>query len=147
MLPFDYKEALKGKVCKTLSGGFVIIIADTTKNQYYKFSKDYPLFGVIFNNVGGPLPMTWKYNGTHGGDASVNIIGILEDDELERINNIKLMYKAMEEKLPINWDDSQIDREINVKEMIDCGRFKLSCNGWEKKVFAHDLKGLHIVEK
>ena len=147
MLPFDYKEALKGKVCKTLSGGFVIIIADTTKNQYYKFSKDYPLFGVIFNNVGGPLPMIWKYNGTNGAGCDFNIIGILEDDELERIDNIKMMHNAMEEKLPINWDDSKIDGKIKVKEMINWGQFKLSCNGWKKKVFAHDLKGLHIVEK
>lgn len=147
MLPFDYKEALKGRVCKTLGGGFAIIVADVTKNQYYKFSKDYPLFGVNFNNVGSPLPMTWKYNGVHGGDASLNIIGILGVNELERIGNIKLMYKAMEEKLSINWDDPKADGKIKVKKMINWGQFKLSCNGWKKKVFAHDLKGLRIVEK
>nr|DAJ25888.1 MAG TPA: hypothetical protein [Caudoviricetes sp.] len=45
MLPFNHNEALKGKVCKTQSGDFVIIVADVTKNEHYKFSEDYPLLG------------------------------------------------------------------------------------------------------
>lgn len=147
MLPFDYEEALKGKICKTRGGDFVIIAADVTKNQYCKFQKDYPLFGVKFNNVASPYVLSWRYNGTSGAKRDLDIIGILEDDELERIDNIKLMYKAMEEKLPINWDDSKIDGKIKVKEMIGWGRFELSHKGWKKKVFAHDLKGLHIIEK
>ena len=146
MLPFNYNEALKGKVCKTQSGDFVIIVANVTKNEHYKFSEDYPLFGIKFNNVASPIPMTWKYDGTTGRQ-DFYIVGILEDDELERINNIKLMHKAMEDKLPINWDDSRIDDKIKVKEMIGWGRFKLSHKGWKRKVFAHDLKGLRIVEK
>lgn len=146
MLPFNYNEALKGKVCKTQSNGFVIIAADVTKNEHYKFSEDYPLFGVVFNNVASPIPMTWKYDGTTG-HRDFYIIGILEDSELERIDNTKLIHKAMKEKLPIDWDNSRIEGPIKVKEMINWGIFKLSCKGWKKKVFAHDLKGLRIVEK
>ena len=117
MIKFDYKKALSGKVCRTNDGDFVIILADVTKNPYYKFQDDYPLFGIKFNNVASPYVMSWKYDGTNGR-RDFWIKGILENDELERIGNIKLMYDAMENNLPIQWNDSQVEEPVKIKEMI-----------------------------
>lgn len=49
MLPFDYKEALKGKLCKTANGMYVLLKADANEDGRINPKPSKPLIGLIFD--------------------------------------------------------------------------------------------------
>lgn len=48
MLPFGCKEALKGKLCKTANGMYVLIKADANEDARINPKPAKPLIGLIF---------------------------------------------------------------------------------------------------
>lgn len=146
MLPFDYKEALKGKLCKTNNGMYVLIKTDTNEDVRINPKPVKPLIGVIFDNESSCIASYWDYNGkSYLGTENLDIIGILDESELDIFDNTKILKEAFTNEKKVTWDDNPFKVPVTVTECVN-NMFVLSSGIWSCNTSGTDMKNLRIAE-
>ena len=134
MLPFNYKEALQGKVCKTANNMYVLLFADANADQRINPKPVRPLVGLVFDNDWLCFLRYWNYDGKSSlQEERVDIIGILDDDELDQFKNMPILIQAAKRELKVQWDSNVYEKDSiwNVKKMDLTHNFILSDGPWE----------------
>lgn len=146
MLPFNCKEALKGKLCKTANGMYVLIKADANEDARINPKPAKPLIGLIFDGESTCIAGYWDYNGKGYLDTdNLNIVGILEESELDIFDNSKILKEAFNNDKKVTWKDCPFNEPVTVTECIN-GTFILSSGIWTCTTSGADIKDLRIVE-
>lgn len=147
MKPFNHEEALKGKLCKTYNGMYVLIKADTNEDARINPKPAKPLIGLIFDGESTCIAGYWDYNGKGYLDTdNLNIIGILEDNEVRAIKNLQLLENAMRDNKYVQWYESGINGLIAVEKKLENGNFILGFGKWKYETNGGGLINLHIVK-
>lgn len=149
MKPFSHEETLKGKPCKTTRGDLAIIYGDTKNSPYLGNKCPKILVGVIITKDKHVFTASWNYDGSFSkGSSSNNILGILEDHELNQIDKSLILKEAFETGRKVRWNTNKpgvtIAADIDGRTP-DC-KFVLSCGSWRHITNGNDLPGLRIVE-
>lgn len=146
MKPFDYKEALSGKLCKTANEMYVLLLADANADSRIYPKPVKPLVGLIFNNTSLCTFRYWDYDGKSSlPEERTDIIGILDEYELGDFNNSKILKEAFDNGKKIIWEDCPFVDSISVVGHIN-GIFTLSFDGWICTTNGAGMKGLRIVD-
>ena len=146
MSPFSYKEALKGKLCKTANGMYVVIKADANEDARINPKPAKPLIGLIFDGESTCINGYWDYNGkSYLNSDNLNIIGILEESELDIFDNSKILKDAFNNDKRVTWKDCPFANAVKVAGYTN-GVFTLSSDGWVTTTTGKDMKDLRIVE-
>ena len=146
MLPFSYKEALKGKLCKTTNGMYVLIKADANEDGRISPKPAKPLIGLIFDGESTCITGYWGYDGKGYLDTdNLNIAGILEESELDIFDNSKILKEALDNNKKVTWKNCPFKDPVTVIEYIN-GMFTLSSDIWTCHTSGADMKDLRIVD-
>lgn len=98
---FNYSPRLIGKLLKTYDDNYALIYADTNKDPLIVPDSKHPLVGVRFDNVSTVIPESWDYEGNcKSGAYGHDIIKVLEEDDVVRLNNLKLLSEAFYDQRP-----------------------------------------------
>lgn len=143
---FNYSPRLIGKLLKTYDDNYALIYADTNKDPLIVPDSKYPLVGVRFDNVSTVIPESWNYEGNcKSGAYGHDIIKVLEEDDVVRLNNLKLLSEAFYDQKAINWENSGFEGFLSVEEKTDTGSFILSFRGWKFETDGSNMNGLYIL--
>lgn len=146
MKQFSYKEALKGKLCKTANGMYVVIKADANEDDRINPKPVKPLIGLIFDGESTCINGYWDYNGkSYLNSDNLNIVGILEESELDIFDNSKILKEAFNNDKKVTWEDCPFNEPVTVTECIN-GTFILSSGIWTCTTSGADMKDLRIVD-
>lgn len=146
MLPFSYKEALKGKLCKIANGMYVVIKADANEDVRINPKPAKPLIGLTFDGESTCINGYWDYNGkSYLGTENLDIVGILEESELDIFDNSKILKEAFNNDKKVTWKDCPFVNSVKVAGYTS-GMFTLSSDGWVTTTTGADMKDLRIVE-
>lgn len=149
MKPFDYKEALQGKICKTANDMYVSLLADANTDTRIYPKPVKPLVGLIFDNERLCTFRYWDYDGkTSLPEERTDIIGILDEDELKQLENKALLMQAIRRNCKVQWDSNIYEKHSvwTVKKMDLTHNFILSYDSWVLQTDGSDLPNLRIVE-
>lgn len=117
MAGFNYRSALIGKLLQTYDDNYAIIYADTNKDPLIAPDSKHPLVGVRFDNVSNVTPESWDYEGNcKSGAYGHDIIKALEENDVVRLNNLKLLSEAFYYSKAINWENSGFEDSLSVVE-------------------------------
>lgn len=146
MLVFNYSPRLIGKLLKTYDENYALIYADTNKDPLIVPDSKYPLIGVRFNSISSVVTESWNYDGRcKDGHYGHDIREVLEENEVTRLNNLKLLSEAFYDQKVINWEDSGFDGHLSIEEKLDNGSFILSFRGWKFETDGSNMDGLYII--
>lgn len=146
MLPFDYKEALRGKLCKTTNGMYVLIKTDANEDDRIRPKSVKPLIGLIFDGESICIAGYWDYDGKSYLDTdNLNIVGVLEESELDIFDNSKILKEAFNNHKKVTWKNCPFANPVKVTGYIN-GMFTLSFDGWITTTTGEDMKDLRIVD-
>lgn len=146
MLPFDHKEALKGKLCKTNNGMYVLIKTDTNEDARINPKPVKPLIGVVFDNESSCIAGYWDYDGkSYLNTDNLNIAGILEESELDIFDNSKVLKEAFDNNKKVTWENCPFANPVKVEGYTN-DVFTLSFDGWITTTTGKDMKNLRIVD-
>lgn len=146
MAGFNYRSALIGKLLQTYDDNYAIIYADTNKDPLIVPDSKRPLVGVKFDNVSNVTPESWDYEGNcKSGAYGHDIIKALEENDVVRLNNLKLLSEAFYYSKAINWENSGFEDSLSVVGKTDTGSFVLSFRGWKFETDGSNINGLYIL--
>lgn len=146
MAGFNYRSALIGKLLQTYDDNYAIIYADTNKDPLIVPDSKHPLVGVRFDNVSNITPESWDYEGNcKSGAYGHDIIKALEENDVVRLNNLKLLSEAFYYSKAINWENSGFEGSLSVVGKTDTGSFVLSFRGWKFETDGSNINGLYIL--
>jgi hypothetical protein len=81
MKPFNYKEALEGKICKTANDMYALLLLDTNIDARINPKPVEPLVGLVFDNDWLCFLRYWNYDGKSSlPEERIDIVGILDED-------------------------------------------------------------------
>lgn len=143
---FSYNQELIGKLLRTYDDNYAVIYADTNRDPLIVPDSEYPLVGVRFDNVSNVTPESWDYEGNcKSGTYGHDIIKVLKEDDVVRLNNLKLLSEALYDQKTINWENSGFEGPLSVEEKTDTGSFILSFRGWKFETDGSNMNGLYIL--
>lgn len=146
MRPFKYDPSLIGKLLKTYDDNYALIYADASRSPLIVPDSEYPLIGVRFDEISNVVPTAWDYDGNSKEETyGYDIIEVLQEKDVIRLNNLKLLSEALRDKKPVNWDNSGFEGHIFVKERKDDGAFVLSFREWEFEANVSNMDGLYMI--
>ena len=146
MLPFDYKKALKGnRLCKLKNGMYAILYANINDDIRIPNEHESPLLGVVFNSDKVSYSAQWTLSGIFRSNSDLNIIGILDEFELNAFDNSKILKEAFDNNKKVTWKDCPLVNPIKIVGYLN-GVFTLSSDGWITTTTGKDMKNLRIAE-
>ena len=148
MKPFNYKEALENKICKTANGMYVLLLANADARINPKPER--PLVGLVFDNDWLCFARYWNYDGKSSWpEERIDIIGILDDNELELFKNMPILIQAAKRGLKVQWDSNEYGENSvwDVKKMYFKDTFILYNGPWSLETDGSNLPNLRIVEE
>lgn len=146
MLGFNYRSTLIGKLLQTYDDNYAIIYTDTNKDPLIVPDSKYPLVGVRFDNVSNATPESWDYEGNcKSGAYGHDIIKVLEENDVVRLNNLKLLSEALRKDNLVNWENSGFEGSLSVEAKLDNGSFILSFRGWKFETDGSNMNGLYML--
>lgn len=146
MLPFDYKKALKGnRLCKLKNGMYAILYADINSDTRISNDHNAPLLGVVFNHNKVPCNSQWTYGGAFKSNNHFDIIGILDENELDAFNNVKILTEAFANSKKVTWDSNPFKNPVTVTKYVN-DTFVLRSGAWQCTTSGADMENLRIVE-
>ena len=92
----------------------------------------------------------WNYEGKSSlPEERIDIIGILDDNELELFKNIPILIQAAKRGLKVQWDSNEYgeDSVWDVKKMYFRDTFILYNGPWSLETDGSNLPNLRIVEE
>lgn len=150
MKPFDYKEALEGKICKAANSMHVLLLADANADARINPKPPEPLVGLVFDNDWLCFLRYWNYEGKSSWpEERIDIIGILDENESEQLKNMPILIQAAKKGLKVQWDSNEYGENSvwDVKKMYFKETFMLYNDLWKFETDGSNLPNLHIVEE
>ena len=150
MKPFNYKEALENKICKTANGMYALLLLDTNADTRIHPKPPEPLVGLVFDNDWLCFARYWNYEGKSSWpEERIDIIGILDDNELELFKNMPILIQAAKKGLKVQWDSDKYGENSvwDVKKMYFRDTFMLYNGPWKFETDGSNLPNLRIVEE
>nr|DAS92817.1 MAG TPA: hypothetical protein [Caudoviricetes sp.] len=150
MKPFDYKEALEGKICKAANNMHILLLADANADARINPKPVEPLVGLVFDNDWLCFLRYWNYEGKSSlPEERIDIIGILDEDESEQLKNMPILIRAAKKGLKVQWDSNEYGENLvwDVKKMYFRDTFLLSCGDSSLETDGSNLSNLRIVEE
>lgn len=150
MKPFNYKEALENKICKAANGMYILLLLDTNADTRIHPNPPEPLVGLVFDNDWLCFARYWNYDGKSSWpEERIDIIGILDDNELELFKNMPILIQAAKRGLKVQWDSNEYGENSvwDVKKMYFKDTFMLYNGPWKFETDGSNLPNLHIVEE
>lgn len=150
MKPFNYKEALEGKLCKTANNMYVLLLSDANTDERVYPKPVKPLVGLVFDNDWLCSFRYWDYDGKSSlPEERTDIIGILDENELDQLKNVRILREAIKRECKVQWDSNVYEKDSvwNVKKMDLTYNFILSCDPWVLQTDGSDLPNLRIIEE
>lgn len=148
MLPFDYKKALKcNRLCKLKNGMYAILYANINDDIRIPNEHESPLLGVVLNSDKVSYSAQWTLEGRFKSNSDLNIIGILNEFELDAFDNSKILKEAFKNSKKVTWDENPFGKPVTVT-VTECVSdvFVLSSGIWSCKTSGAGMKNLRIVE-
>lgn len=148
MLPFDYKKALKcNRLCKLKNGMYAILYANINDDIRIPNEHESPLLGVVLNSDKVSYSAQWTLEGRFKSNSDLNIIGILNEFELDAFDNSKILKEAFKSSKKVTWDENPFGKPVTVT-VTECVSdvFVLSSGIWSCKTSGAGMKNLRIVE-
>lgn len=150
MKPFNYKEALGNKICKAANGMYILLLLDANADTRIHPKPPEPLVGLVFDNDWLCLARYWNYDGKSSWpEERIDIIGILDDNELELFKNMPILIQAAKRGLKVQWDSNEYGENSvwDVKKMYFKDTFILYNGPWSLETDGSNLPNLRIVEE
>ena len=147
---FDYKEALEGKICKAANNMHILLLLDANADTRIHPKPPEPLVGLVFDNDWLCFARYWNYDGKSSWpEERIDIIGILDDNELELFKNMPILIQAAKKGLKVQWDSDEYEKDSawNVQKMYFKDTFLLSCGNSSLEIDGSNLLNLRIVEE
>lgn len=130
----------------TYDDNYALIYADTNKDPLIVPNSKYPLIGVRFNSTSSVVTESWNYEGRcKDGHYDHDIRAVLEENEVTRLNNLKLLSEAFYGQKAINWENSGFDGPLSIEAKLDDDSFVLSFRGWKFETDGSNMDGLYIL--
>lgn len=146
MLPFDYKVALKGnRLCKLKNGMYAILYADISGDIRIPNEHESPLLGVVFNRDKVSYSAQWTLGGRFKSNSDLNIIGILDESELDAFDNSKILKEAFKSNKRVTWDENPFKNPVTVTECV-IDMFVLSSGLWSCRTSGVNMSNLRIAD-
>lgn len=148
MLPFDYKKALKcNRLCKLKNGMYAILYANINDDIRIPNEHESPLLGVVLNSDKVSYSTQWTLEGRFKSNSDLNIIGILNEFELDAFDNSKILKEAFKSGKKVTGDENPFGKPVTVT-VTECVSdvFVLSSGIWSCKTSGAGMKNLRIVE-
>lgn len=146
MLPFDYKKALKGnRLCNLKNGMYAILYANINDDIRIPNEHESPLLGVVLNSDKVSYSAQWTLSGIFRSNSDLNIIGILNEFELDAFDNSKVLKEAFKSSKKVTWDENPFGKPVTVTECVS-NVFVLSFGIWSCKTSGDGIKNLRTAK-
>lgn len=126
---------------------YAILYANINDDIRIPNEHESPLLGVVLNSDKVSYSAQWTLEGRFKSNSDLNIIGILNEFELDAFDNSKILKEAFKSSKKVTWDENPFGKPVTVT-VTECVSdvFVLSSGIWSCKTSGAGMKNLRIVE-